>query len=404
MTKKLRIGVYIDDEYQPQIGGISAYHTRLIDRINSFKFDDKIEVFFLSKTALNENVFKKPVLQIPYPEIEANSWTKKLKIIYKIFSFSILNYFNIKQRIKVKIEKNIDINVTKFLSQKEVDLIYYTTTNVNPLNYPFIATHWDIGHKNMFFVDFFSKEKVEKREGKLKIVLQTAFAVFVESEQSKKELIRFENLYEDKIFIVPLFAGKVVELNVDKNTQQNILVKWKLEKDSFYFYPAQFWGHKNHYGLIMAFKLVLNKYPQFKLVLSGTDKGNLDYIKGVVKSAQLENKVVFAGFVSNEEVYSFYKNTIALVMPTLLGPTNMPLLEAYNLGCRVICSNLEGHKHQMKNRAIYFETFNHVEIAQKMIDVLSNAKPEFTKEEDKTGFILNQHFLTLYNIRKTFGY
>ncbi|MFC3559915.1 glycosyltransferase [Pedobacter jamesrossensis] len=62
-------------------------------------------------------------------------------------------------------------------------------------------------------------------------------------------------------------------------------------------------------------------------------------MKELVKGLGIEQKVIFGGFVTNEELNVFYKNAISLVMPTFMGPTNMPLLEAQALGCPVICTD-----------------------------------------------------------------
>ncbi len=400
---RLIIAVYLDLEYQPNVGGIHSYTNRLVEMIDSFEFDKKIEVIYLSKRRLETNLFKKQSLYIPETEFRLKQWTLKRKLLNKIFSFNVLRNFNIHSKIQSEIERIVSKNISSFLSDSNVDIVYYLAPNLYPLNYAFIATHWDIGHKNMFVCQkIFNNASYEKWDYYHRIVLNQAFAIFVESEQSKKELIEIASIYKRKMMVLPLFPGKVVELNLDKDEQQFILNKWGLSKNSFYFYPAQFWPLKNHYGLIMAFKKVLEIYPDVKLVLSGSDKGNLSYIKSIVIREALETKVIFTGFVSNDEIYTFYKNAIALVFTAFLGPTNMPLLEANYLGCPVICTDLEGHKEQLKDNALYFDTFNHTDIANKMIEVKGKREWNFLKDENSTPSILNKHFLELYNVRKTF--
>jgi glycosyltransferase involved in cell wall biosynthesis len=400
---KLKIAVYLDLEYQPNIGGIYSYTSRLTEMIDSFEFDEKIEVIFISKRRLESNLFKKRVLYIPELEFLVKQWTLKRKLLHKIFSFKILSNFNIHSKIQKEVERVVSKDISNFLSDSNVDLVYYLARNLNPLNYAFIATHWDVGTKNMFICEqIFNNTTYEKWDYYFRIVLHQAFAIFVESEQSKKELIEIEAIYSRKMMVLPLFPGKVVELDISIEDQELMMKKWEVTKNNFYFYPAQFWALKNHYGLIMAFKMVAEKYPDIKLVLSGSDKGNLSYINSIVKREGLEGNVIFTGFVSNEEIYTFYKNAIALVFTAFLGPTNMPLLEASYLGCPVVCTDLEGHKEQLKDSALYFDTFNHTDIANKMIEVKGNGERNFQKDEYNTPSILNKHFLELYNVRKTF--
>ena len=72
----------------------------------------------------------------------------------------------------------------------------------------------------------------------------------------------------------------------------------------------------------------------------------------MTKQFNLENKVRFAGFVSNEEINYLYSQSIALVMPTYFGPTNIPPLEAFKLNVPVIYSDLPGLRDQVKGAAL----------------------------------------------------
>jgi len=63
-----------------------------------------------------------------------------------------------------------------------------------------------------------------------------------------------------------------VSIDLNNEKQNEILRKYDLIKNQFFFYPAQFWAHKNHFGLVSAFARFLKSNPDYKLVLSGTDK------------------------------------------------------------------------------------------------------------------------------------
>jgi glycosyltransferase involved in cell wall biosynthesis len=402
---KLRIGVYLDTGFSPTIGGAFSYSERLVKMINDHQFDDKLDIIFVSKNEMETSGFKKEFLQIPIKNLEKKSWTNKEKIVAKIFSKRFLKHFYVHQKINDKVKNKVDSSIAVFLSDNKIDLLYYITPNLDPFLYPFIMTHWDTGHKSMWVnQEVFSRTRFEIREHYHRITLQKAFAIFVESEQSKKELMYFESINKQRISILPLFPGKVIEMEVAIEEQDKILKKWNIDKNNFYFYPAQFWAFKNQFGLVHAFKTVLEKHPNFKLVLSGANHGNFEYIKQVVDKLGIADQVIFTGFISNEELFAFYKNAIAMVMPSLMGPTNMPLLEAYYLGCHVLCSNLEGHIEQMGARANYFDPTNHEEMAEKMLSVINKKTPEIILDKISIPEILNQNLLNLYNIRKTFDY
>ena len=150
------------------------------------------------------------------------------------------------------------------------------------------------------------------------------------------------------------FAVKSKKLEIDdkiKNKYINIK-KYDLNND-YIFYPAQFWAHKNHIYILKALHILKSESSiSLGAIFSGSDQGNLSYIKDMTKQFNLENKVRFTGFVSNEEINYLYSQSIALVMPTYFGPTNIPPLEAFKLNVPVIYSDLPGLRDQVNDAAL----------------------------------------------------
>ena len=104
-------------------------------------------------------------------------------------------------------------------------------------------------------------------------------------------------------------------------------------------------------------------------MLCGSDKGNINYIRERTDRLGLNQHVNIPGYVSDKELYVFYKNSLALVMPTYLGPTNIPLLEAAELGCPVLCSDLPGHRELLEDAALYFDPANAADIRRCMLAI-----------------------------------
>ena len=399
---KLKIAVYLDADYKPQVGGGYSYASKLVELIDQYAFEERIEIVFISEAKLGTNSFSKSFLHIPKNQFISECWSFGKKLRLKISSLLPSGTKMMKEMIEAQ-QSAINAKVVSFLHENAIDLIYYLKPESNPYNMPYIMTHWDLGHKTMFaFPEATQDGNFEKREKYHRIELQKAFAIFTESETSIDELVFHERIDKARIFVLPLMPGKVVGIDVSLAVQSDILKKWSLENGQFYFYPAQFWAHKNHYALVQAFAIVSQKNPNVKLVLSGSDKGNKKYIEELVSQLNLSEKVLFVGFISDEEVFALYKNAIALVMPTLLGPTNMPLLEAHALGCPVLCSNLSGHQRQMGDKATYFNPIDPSDIAEKMCGTILR----HTSYEDTTNYgqILNDHFIKLLPFRRTFGH
>ena len=218
--------------------------------------------------------------------------------------------------------------------------------------------------------------------------------VFCESEASKRELLNFTNLGAHKLKIVPLFSGNVSSLSLDNQEIEKILLEYKLVKRSFFFYPAQFWAHKNHYGLLNAFSLFLKENPDFKLVLCGSDKGNKNYVKSITRDLKIEDSVIFAGFVSNNVLFTFYKSSFALIMASHFGPTNIPPIEAMEIGVPVICSDLDGHKEILGDAGVYFNSYEISSIFKSM-NKLKNNRDEFKK------LVVNRSKFSLFSVENS---
>jgi glycosyltransferase involved in cell wall biosynthesis len=296
-------------------------------------------------------------------------------------------------------------------------LIYYPVQGLKKVNnFPFASANWDTGHLSGYaFPEVAMNGKFEYREKWYANEIYKAIMVFAESESGKEELLKYTKLNPDRIGIVPLFPAEVVNLKVSNDEQENYLSKYKLKPKHFFFYPAQFWAHKNHYNLLLAFQKYSALNPEVKLVLSGSDKGNKKYIEESAKKMGLESKVLFAGFIDIECLYTFYKHALAMIFPGILGPTNMPLLEARMLDCPVICSDIKGHREIMNDGALYFNPLNGDEIFNCMKTVTVDQEREMLLSKAKKSLqgnifttemalkALDENFLKLKSIRQTWG-
>jgi glycosyltransferase involved in cell wall biosynthesis len=421
---KLRVGVIVYEDSLPTEGGGHSYYDSLLKGINAATFHPDIEIInvvFYKTVQPSLNLQKKCIyIKGSYNyHYKVKHQTGKKRTDHpkrKPFFFSNRNPFVklVFNYLKHKHNKGIE----ETLKLNKIDLVYYLKAEFYCLNYPFIATHWDIGHKSMpAFPETTLNGHFELRERYYQYILSKAFLILCESETGKKELKKFYTFYDEKIKVLPIFASNVLNEKVSKEGQAKILEKYQLDERGFFIYPAQFWPGKNHYNLILAFKKLVSEEnkQKLKLVLSGSDKGNLAYIKELIKYLDLEKSVIVTGFITNKELYAFYKNAIALTMPTFLGPTNMPLLEAARLQCPVLCSDLEGHREMLGNNALYFEPSNADAIHSAMKQILDRDFRTTLIESafrdiqnspfniDKSLETLNKILLEIIPIRKAWG-
>ena len=393
----MKIGVWILADYKPQMGGGFSLYEKLIRQIDEFHFSDEIEVCFVGHNpSSNYNFSKKYYCINPLKALPS-------------FITSYTSHYAHKSKWLSKREHSL-------LCENKIELIYYPVQGFCKVaNFPFIATNWDIGHKSLYaFPEVNMNGTFEYREKWYGKDIYKALLVFAESEAGKEELLYYTRLNPDRVVVVPLFAGGVVEVKVDELTQFEKLKNFNLKPNNYFFYPAQFWAHKNHYNLLKAFKN-FSANQNIDLVLSGSDKGNKKYIEQLAQQLCIAEKVKFLGFIDNESMVSLYKNARAMIMPSFLGPTNMPLLEALAFDCPVLCSDLKGHREQLKDGAVYFNPSDTDEMTGAMKAVAAETfraellmKAQKVKSENcftvsKAIAAINQHFIRIKSIRKTWG-
>lgn len=391
------------------MGGEYSYFSALISAIDKFEFDKSLDITYVNFVKDNNLNFKRKSIDLAKKKQRENHIKGNvLKFCFKILSLLNLTSSNLFKKTGVEIQKISNIQIEAVLKKNKVDLLYFITPSEVSLNYPYIATCWDLGHKSTYaFPELTMNGSWTKRAKFNHAVYSNAFSIFCDSEAGKDEMVFYEKINPARIFVLPMFAGGVVNIDLDISEQEDVLAFYKLVKGHFFFYPAQFWSHKNHINLLYAFKEYLIENKNCKLVFTGADKGNQVYVKQLVTVLQLDDNVKFLGFVENRTLFSLYKNAIALVFPSFLGPTNMPLMEAYELNCKVICSDLKGHKEQLQGYALYFNPLDKNDILQKMRDI----KVYSPKKVDENGpsitkccTTLNDHFLDIKKFRNSFGF
>jgi glycosyltransferase involved in cell wall biosynthesis len=255
-----------------------------------------------------------------------------------------------------------DFDLCPEVKHASLDLICYLNPWTSPfLDIPFILNVWDLAHRICpFFPEVSLAGTWNARELHFQQRIQRATYVITPNATGKREIANFYRVPEEKVrelhHPTPSFVLRAGERRAEKKPLDHLGVKGE-----FLFYPAQFWSHKNHVLLLRVLVALKRKYgyaPQ--LVFTGSDKplfdsariGNKAFIEQGAVELSLQKQVIFAGFVSQEDLIALYQQAIALVFPSFFGPENIPPLEAFALGCPVIASRIHGSEDQMGDAAL----------------------------------------------------
>ena len=373
--RKLRIGIWLSDDLTPESGGVYGYYTNLVNSLNQYPFKNA-GIIFLSDKKIKSNDFDNKII----------NWRPRRRVT-KIILNGLKKMNPIFKGLRKKIEETNHKHAQKLKNElyQYADVIYYPAQNCIYPDFPYIYTLWDLGHITSYaFPELSMNEIFEKRKNHNDSFPRKALMVFAESETGKKDCEQYLNINKNRIKVVPIFSSEITDSKCVATKPTKIE-----EGDFFIHYPAQYWAHKNHYNLLLAMLSVIKTFPKIKLVLTGSDKGNKEHVLKTINELGLKENIMDLDFVSLKELRWLYENSQGLVMPTLLGPVNMPLLEAAELGCPVACTNLSGHIEQLGDYGYYFNGLDPDDIAKQIILMINDKKNGITKKYNNRFNISN---------------
>jgi glycosyltransferase involved in cell wall biosynthesis len=127
-------------------------------------------------------------------------------------------------------------------------------------------------------------------------------------------------------------------------------------------YLGGFSPHKNLTALVEAFGRIAARpdFSDLKLVMVGDTSGDafLTYfgeIAAQVKALGLRDRVIFTGFLADEDVVALLNLAKALVLPSLMEGFGLPAVEAAACGCPVIATKASPLEGLLGGAGIYIE-------------------------------------------------
>jgi glycosyltransferase involved in cell wall biosynthesis len=144
---------------------------------------------------------------------------------------------------------------------------------------------------------------------------------------------------------------------------------------SYFFYPANFWPHKNHLALIIGYHQYVTKQgaDAWDLVLTGADYGGgMGRAVETVKALRLEGRVQFLGYVSDQELGRIWRGAGGLVFPSLHEGFGIPLIEAMHHRVPILTSPNYSLLEIAGSAALYFNPQKPEQIGDRMMELASS--------------------------------
>ena len=352
-------------------GGVSRYFYELMDNLRAHKIDIEIPINYSKNIYIKEADFLSRPLKgyTEYKDFLFGLRPKGKAKIYKLLQK--LNFIKNAETANQKIS-------IECLKKQNFDIFHPTYYDSYFLKYigkkPFVLTIYDMIHET--YPELFSADNKIARQKK--ILAQKADKIIAISENTKKDIIKFIGINEDKI--------QVIHLGSSINRQENNL---KINTDLLKKLPEKyilFVGNRASYKNFDNFSKAL--IPLFKInkKLNAVCAGGGEFSDKEInffKTFNITDK--FRQYsVNDSDMTLLYKNALVFVFPSLYEGFGLPILEAFNCGCPVAASNRGSLPEIAGNAAAYFNPEDISSITDAINNIIAD---DGTKEKmKKNGF------------------
>ena len=161
------------------------------------------------------------------------------------------------------------------------------------------------------------------------------------SEHTKQDFCLYSGMDSERVFVAPLAAAGHFHPVKDSSHIQNVLSKYRIPQEPYLLSLCTLEPRKNLEMLIRAFSEFIQAHPDtdLNLVLVGTSGWkNSAIFQAAQDNSQIKNRIIFSGYVPDEDLAAIYSRALAFVYPSLYEGFGLPPLEAMQCGTPIIAS------------------------------------------------------------------
>lgn len=219
---------------------------------------------------------------------------------------------------------------------------------------PTVSVIYDLQYLD--YPEFFSSDERYSRDRYFKEACRLADRLVCISEYVRGTVLTNSDLSSDRVAAIHPRLFNRLQRQEPQNTIE-ALKRRSLLEHNFLLYPANFWLHKNHRMLFTAFGMYRARHPEseLKLVCTGAPDKRTEDLREAAQRMGLEEWIVLAGYLSDEEFAALLQSCLAVIFPSLYEGFGMPILEAMAFGKPVLCSNVTSLPEVAGDAALYFD-------------------------------------------------
>lgn len=202
---------------------------------------------------------------------------------------------------------------------------------------------------------------------------QQAAAVLVDSAATGRDLAQAYGISAAKIHVVYLGRDESLRRVEDLDLVARTRARYNLG-ERYLLYVGTLQPRKNLVRVVEAFARVISQLDlsDVRLVLAGKKGWSYDALFARVSQLGLDDRVVFPGYVADEDLPALLSGAIAFVYPSLYEGFGIPVLEAGACGVPVITSNTSSLPEVAGDAAILVDPHDVDAIADAMSRIIAD--------------------------------
>ena len=356
---RIKVAVYLDAD--PGAGGQAHYALCLLDALRSH--DDQFETIAYCSWRFWQDVCDDK--GIAHQRIVPLRWDWGAKALAKVirhFSQSQLAPAWYRALFARRVNKDsVDVCLFPVPTTLLTDVSIPTICAIHDLMYKYEREpyHEGKGRDYSYYDTLFQSDRYY--ETLYQSILSRATVVVTDAELGEQQIRESFSDIRAAIRILPFCAPRSTEA-YDPQAEVSPAVRRAAQRP-YLFYPAMHRPDKNHLALVRALRILEDQGLTCHAVFSGGFGPVTERINAEIERLRLRNSIIMLPYVTDEELCCLYAHAQALVMPTYAGPTNIPPLEAFALGCPVLISNIYAMPWQVGDAGILFDPDSPEEIA-----------------------------------------
>ncbi|HXD91615.1 MAG TPA: glycosyltransferase family 1 protein [Bacteroidia bacterium] len=206
------------------------------------------------------------------------------------------------------------------------------------------------------------------------IIARKSIKIITISECSKKDIIHYTHVPEDKVAVV--YCSVASQFNrgaSDKDMVDRDKIiedKLKISKNNYLLTVSSLDPRKNFVSLVKAYNEIETDVPPLVIVGSEGKVFASDELKEIISRSK---NILLTGYVSDDELVTLYRSASFFIYPSLYEGFGMPPLEAMACGCPTIVSNTSSLPEVCGDASVYIDPYSINSIKQGIIKLTNDA-------------------------------